>query len=213
MPDLVLDHQLGSHLALSHNPVLNISLEGTANEIATYNLLKADHSKVSILPKNEKQRKSTSSSSLENSRLRQGSSSSDHWYSTSEGCDSSVIDLILSMTGGRRSVSASDVSSNDRKVLTGANVRQEQKNGVDEPNTLIIMSEEDLVACAAERREHGFRVTFTDNRKVYVAPKPNSNYDILLGTENMYRSYLSLMPEGDEEEAKNQLREERRPIL
>ena len=70
-----------------------------------------------------------------------------------------------------------------------------------------------VVACAAERREHGFRVTFTDNRKVYVAPKPNSNYDFLLGRENMYRSYLSLMPDGEENETQNQLLEERRAIL
>merc|ERR1712020_738085 len=119
----------------------------------------------------------------------------DDWYSTSEGCDSSVIDLILSMTGGRRSVSDSDVHSGDKKINSQEHESHEKDLNLVENESLVDLGEDELVACAAERREHGFRVTFTDNSKVYVAPKPNSNYDFLLGKETMYRSYLSLMPD------------------
>ena len=216
LPDLILDHQLGSHLTLNDNPVLNIKVdeEGIHELIARSKLSKLRHRKhVRSIQSIKKDEHSTSSLSLDKGR-RHGSSSSDDWYSTSEGCDSSVIDLILSMTGGRRSISDSDVHSGDKKMVSPTNESNEKEaEDAIEDESLVDLGEDELVACAAERREHGFRVTFTDNSKVYVAPKPNSNYDFLLGKETMYRSYLSLMPDGEEEEAKNQLLEERRAIL
>ena len=53
----------------------------------------------------------------------------------------------------------------------------------------------------------------TSTIDVSKTPKPNSNYDFLQGKDSMYRSYLSLMPDGEEDEAQNQLMEERRAIL
>ena len=212
LPDLVLDHQLGSHLTLNDNPVLNIKVgeEGINELLANTKLSKLAHSKRHRSVNNiRKEGQGSSSCSLEKRRVH-GSSSSEDWYSTSEGCDSSVIDLILSMTGGRRSISDSDVHSGDKTNLS-KNEKSSRNNLEDE--SLVDLADDELVACAAERRENGFRVTFTDNRKVYVAPKPNSNYDFLLGKDAMYRSYLSLMPDGEEDEAQNQLLEERRAIL
>lgn len=212
LPDLVLDHQLGSHLTLNDNPVLNIKVgeEGINELLANTKLSKLAHSKRHRSVNNiRKEGQGSSSCSLEKRRVH-GSSSSEDWYSTSEGCDSSVIDLILSMTGGRRSISDSDVHSGDKTNLS-KNEKSSRNNLEDE--SLVDLADDELVACAAERRENGFRVTFTDNRKVYVAPKPNSNYEFLLGKDTMYRSYLSLMPDGEEDEAQNQLLEERRAIL
>ena len=207
LPDLITDHphQLGSHLTLNHNLALRINEPSNYKSSQTHCAKKLQNWR-----NNENTGNSISSLSLEKGQTH-GSSSSEDWYSTSEGCDSSVIDLILSMTGGRRSISDSDVCSKDKNV---SSVDSKTQPEAVEDNLLVDMVEDELVACAAERREHGFRVTFTDNTKVYVAPKPNSNYDVkLLRKDIMYRSYLSLMPDGDEEETKNQLQEERRAIL
>ena len=212
LPDLVLDHQLGSHLTLNDNPVLNIKVneEGINELLTNKKLSKSAHSKRHRSVNNiRKEGRGSSSCSLEKRRVH-GSSSSEDWYSTSEGCDSSVIDLILSMTGGRRSISDSDVHAGDANLTLK---HDDSKRNSIEDESLVDLADDELVACAAERRENGFRVTFTDNRKVYVAPKPNSNYDFLLGKDTMYRSYLSLMPDGEEDEAQNQLLEERRAIL
>ena len=209
LPDLVLDHQLGSHLTLNDNPVLNIKVgeEGINELLANSKLSKQAHSRRHRSVNNiRKEGRGSSSCSLHKRRVH-GSGSSEEWYSTSEGCDSSVIDLILSMTGGRRSISDSDVHSGDPNKSS----KHDDSNVEDE--SIVDLADDELVACAAERRENGFRVTFTDNRKVYVAPKPNSNYDFLQGKDSMYRSYLSLMPDGEEDEAQNQLMEERRAIL
>lgn len=216
LPDLILDHQLGSHLTLNDNPVLNIKVdEASINELMSRSKLsrlqRSRHLR-SIQNMKKEGTHCSSSMSLEKGR-KHGSSSSEDWYSTSEGCDSSVIDLILSMTGGRRSISDSDVHSGDKKILSENNESRGTGMNMAEDESLVDLGDDELVACAAERREHGYRVTFTDNTKVYVAPKPNSNYDFLLGKDTMYRSYLSLMPDGEEEEAKNQLLEERRAIL
>ena len=213
LPDLILDHQLGSHLTLNDNPVLNIKVseEGINELLSRTKISKLAHRKNRVQHL-KKDGYCSSSSSLEKRRVH-GSSSSEEWHSTSEGCDSSVIDLILSMTGGRRSVSDSDVHSVDKKISSQINESLEKDLNTIEDESLVDLGDDELVACAAERREHGFRVTFTDNRKVYVAPKPNSNYDFLLGKETMYRSYLSLMPDGEEDENQNQLLEERRAIL
>ena len=85
--------------------------------------------------------------------------------------EDSVVDLILSMTGERRAVSVSDLSQDSSKDEEDFETFEEEAH--------------------AERKNLGFRVTYTDHRKVYVPPKPSY-------ASKVYLSYLCLMP--DEEE-------------
>jgi len=115
---------------------------------------------------------------------------------SSGSADNSVVDLILSLTGGRRSVSASDLSSNketndddgeddEEDAVAVALVEDDYVTSSD-----YVVTSSDQVVAHAERKNLGFKVTYTDHRKTYVPPKPSY-------ASKVYLSYLCLMPDDD----------------
>lgn len=106
-----------------------------------------------------------------------------------DSTSSSVIDLLMSMTAGRGSVSTSDISQ-----------------WVDATDEEVDRFDSEQVHAERTIEEDGFKVSYVNHKKAYV-PK-------LSGTD-VYRSYLSLMPDDDDEDniKKEEVAEERQKIL
>lgn len=115
-----------------------------------------------------------------------------HQDNKSEGSNASsnansIVDLILSMTGGRRSVSTSDLST-----IADASDRPMRIGDAADPKADLQMFEDAYEQVVhAEAKELGFRVSYTDHRKAYVPLKPA--YE-----SKVYLSYLCLMPDDNE---------------